>query len=262
MTQGEHKGRTAVVTGAARGVGAGVARVLSAQGARVVLIARSEGELEELASELREAGGEAVVLAADLTSEEHLSELEELAPEVDLLVNAAASFAQYAPLEEVSSEELRSVYEVGVDGALRLTRHVLGGMKARGFGRIVNIGSVVASLGGGGQVAYSTAKAALVGMTRAVAVEGGRSGVTANLLELGLVETERVAAQIDPVIQERLIENTPVGRSGSVEEIARVVAFLCSTESGYITGAVLPVSGGLGLGLYREQFPEGGRPTT
>ena len=262
MTHGEHKGRTAVVTGAARGVGAGVARVLSAQGARVVLIARSEGELEELAAELRESGGEAVALAADLTSKECLSELEALAPEVDLLVNAAASFAQYAPLEEVSSEELRSVYEVGVEGALRLTRHVLGGMKARGFGRIVNIGSVVASLGGGGQVAYSTAKAALVGMTRAVAVEGGRSGVTANLLELGLVETERVAAKIDPVIQERLIENTPVGRSGSVEEIARVVAFLCSTESGYITGAVLPVSGGLGLGLYREQFPEGGRPTT
>jgi len=262
MTHGEHKGRTAVVTGAARGVGAGVARVLSAQGARVVLIARSEGELEELAAELRESGGEAVALAVDLTSEECLSELEALAPEVDLLVNAAASFAQYAPLEEVSSEELRSVYEVGVDGALRLTRHVLGGMKARGFGRIINIGSVVASLGGGGQVAYSTAKAALVGMTRAVAVEGGRSGVTANLLELGLVETERVAAKIDPVIQERLIENTPVGRSGSVEEIARVVAFLCSTESSYITGAVLPVSGGLGLGLYREQFPEGGRPTT
>ena len=262
MTHGEHKGRTAVVTGAARGVGAGVARVLSAQGARVVLIARSEGELEELAADLRESGGEAVALAVDLTSEECLSELEALAPEVDLLVNAAASFAQYAPLEEVSSEELRSVYEVGVDGALRLTRHVLGGMKARGFGRIINIGSVVASLGGGGQVAYSTAKAALVGMTRAVAVEGGRSGVTANLLELGLVETERVAAKIDPVIQERLIENTPVGRSGSVEEIARVVAFLCSTESSYITGAVLPVSGGLGLGLYREQFPEGGRPTT
>ena len=262
MTHGEHKGRTAVVTGAARGVGAGVARVLSSQGARVVLIARSEGELEELAAELRESGGEAVVLAADLTSEECLSELETLAPEVDLLVNAAASFAQYAPLEEVSSEELRSVYEVGVEGALRLTRHVLGGMKARGFGRIIHIGSVVASLGGGGQVSYSTAKAAFVVLTRAVAVEGGRSGVTANLLELGLVETERVAAKIDPVIQERLIENTPVGRSGSVEEIARVVAFLCSTESGYITGAVLPVSGGLGLGLYREQFPEGGRPTT
>ena len=260
MTQGEHKGRTAVVTGAARGIGAAAARVLSAEGARVILIARSAEELEALAAELRDAGGEAVVLAADITGSDYLSELDELAPEVDLLVNAAASFADYAPLEEVSSEELRSVYEVGVEGALRLTQHVLSGMKARGFGRIVNVGSVVASLGGGGQVAYSTAKAALVGMTRAVAVEGGRSGVTANLLELGLVETERVEANIDPVIRERLIENTAVGRSASVEEIARVIAFLCSSESGYITGAVLPVSGGLGLGLYSEQFPEGGRP--
>ena len=250
------------MTGAARGIGAATARALSAEGARVVLIARSADALAELASELREAGGEAEVLVADITSDEFLSELEELAPEVDLLVNAAASYAHYAPLEEVSADELRSVYEVGVDGALRLTRHVLGGMKTRGFGRIVNIGSAVASLGGGGQVAYSTAKAALVGLTRAVAVEGGRSGVTANLLELGLIETERVGEKIDPVIQERLIENTAVGRIGDAEEVARAVIFLCSEASGYITGAVLPVSGGLGLGLYKEQFSEGGRPAT
>ena len=260
MTHNEHKGRTAVITGAARGVGAATARALSAEGARVILVARSAAALEELAEELRAAGGEAVALAADITSSDWLASLDSLAPEVDLLVNSAASFASYAPLEEVSEEELRAVYEVGVAGALRITRHVIGGMKTRGFGRIVNIGSVVASLGAGGQVAYATAKAALVGMTRAVAVEGGRSGVTANLLELGLVETERVEARIDPIIQQRLIDNTAVGRSANVDEIARVIAFLCSSESGYLTGTVIPVSGGLGLGLYSEQFPEGGRP--
>jgi len=250
------------VTGAARGIGAAAARALANRGARVVLVARSAQELAGVADELRAEGGDAVALAADLTGADWLADLDGVAPEVDLLVNNAASFAPYGPLEEVSTEAMRAVFEVGALGALGLTQHVMGGMKERGFGRIVSVGSVAATHGAGGQVAYATAKAALVGMTRTLAVEGGRSGVTANLLELGLVETERVEAEIDPVTRERLIENTAVGRAGTVEEVARVIAFLCSEESAYITGAVIPVSGGLGLALYPEQFPEGGRPSS
>ena len=162
---------------------------------------------------------------------------------------------------QFSEGDLREVFEVGTLAALRLAQHLMGGMKARGFGRIVNVGSVAASLGAGGQVAYATAKAALTGMTRTLAVEGGRSGVTVNQIELGLVETERVTAEIAPAIRERLVGNTAVGRPGTPEEVARVIAFLSSEESAYITGAVIPVSGGLGLALYPEQFPEGGSPS-
>ena len=258
----EHTGRTAVVTGAARGIGAATARALGEDGARVVLVARSAEDLEGVAEGIRSEGGDAIALAADLSGGDWLADLDGVAPEGDLLVNNAASFAPYGPLEEISPESMRAVFEVGVEGALRLTQHVMGGMKERGFGRIVSVGSVAATLGAGGQVAYATAKAALVGMTRTLAVEGGRSGVTANLLELGLVETERVESEIDPVIRERLVENTAIGRAGTPDEIARVIAFLCSEESAYITGAVIPVSGGLGLALYPEQFPEGGRPSS
>ena len=258
MTQAEHTGRTAVITGAARGIGAATARTLAGCGARVVLVARSAEELKTVADSIQADGGDAVALAADITGADWLADLDGVAPEVDLLVNNAASFAPYRPLEEVSEEDLREVLEIGTLAALRLTQHLIGGMKERGFGRIVNVGSVAATLGAGGQVAYATAKAALVGMTRTLAVEGGRSGVTANLIELGLVETERVMAEIDPAIRERLVGNTAVGRPGTPEEVARVIAFLSSEESSYITGAVIPVSGGLGLALYPEQFPEGG----
>jgi len=262
VTGSEHNGRTAVVTGAARGIGAAASRALAGRGARVVLVARSAEELERVADGIRSEGGDAVALAADLTGPDWLADLDGVAPEVDLLVNNAASFAPYGPLEEVSAEHVRNVLEVGVESALWLTQRVMGGMKERGFGRIVSVGSVAATHGAGGQVAYATAKAALAGMTRTLAVEGGRSGVTANLVELGLVETERVETEIDPVIRERLVGNTAIGRAGTPEEIARVIAFLCSEESAYITGAVIPVSGGLGLALYPEQFPEGGRPNS
>lgn len=261
MTEAEHSGRTAVITGAARGIGAATARALAQRGARVVLVARSAEELKAVADSIQADGGEAVALAADLTGADWLRDLDGVAPEVDLLVNNAASFAPYRPLEEVSEGDLREVLEVGALAALRLAQHLMGGMKARGFGRIVNVGSVAASLGAGGQVAYATAKAALTGMTRTLAVEGGRSGVTVNQIELGLVETERVTAEIAPAIRERLVGNTAVGRPGTPEEVARVIAFLSSEESAYITGAVIPVSGGLGLALYPEQFPEGGSPS-
>lgn len=248
------------MTGAARGIGAATARALGADGARVVLVARSAEDLEGVAEGIRSEGGDAIALAADLVGADWLADLDGVAPEVDLLVHCAASFAPYGPLEEVAVDVVRNVLEVGALAALRLSQHVVGGMKERGFGRIVSVGSVAATYGAGGQVAYATAKAALVGMTRTLAVEGGRSGVTANLVELGLVETERVEREIDPAIRERLIGSTAIGRAGTPAEVARVIAFLCSEESAFITGAVIPVSGGLGLALYPEQFSEGGRP--
>lgn len=250
----ELSGKTALVTGAARGIGRAVALELAQAGAHLVLLARTEDALEAVRAEVEAAGGTAVAHVADLTDPALFDALDEVAPAVDVLVNNAACFATYGPVEDVPEAEIARVLDVDLCAALRLVRHVLPGMKARGFGRILHIGSVAGSLGGAGQVAYSTAKAGLRGLTVSVAVECARRGVTSNLLELGLVTTERTSAAIDPAILRALVRNTPVGRPGTPEEVAHAVRFLASPRASYITGAVLPVSGGLGLGLYPEQL--------
>jgi NAD(P)-dependent dehydrogenase (short-subunit alcohol dehydrogenase family) len=126
-------------------------------------------------------------------------------------------------------------------------------MQARGFGRIVNVGSMAAEMGAHGQVAYGAAKAALVGMTRSVAAEAAPRGVTCNLVQLGLIDTERIAAAVDPRVQRRVLANVAVGRMGTTGEAAHAVAMLCMPRASYVTGAVLAVSGGMGVGLYARE---------
>ncbi|MCL4147457.1 UNVERIFIED_CONTAM: hypothetical protein GTU68_046035 [Idotea baltica] len=166
---------------------------------------------------------------------------------VDILVNNAAVFATYGPLEDVAPEEIQAVLDVDLVAALRLTQFVLPGMKANGWGRVIHIGSVAGRLGAVGQVAYSTAKAGLEGLTRSVAAEVGRHGVTCNLVEPGLVETARTLEEIDPQTRANLTAATPLGRPGTPEEIAATVVFLASPGAAAITGAVIPVDGGVGL---------------
>lgn len=241
------EGRTAVVTGAGTGIGASVARELAALGAQVVLTSRKRARLEEVARGLHEAGLEAVILAGDLRHPELLEELAAVAPRIDILVNNAAVFASYGPVEEVPLAEIDDVLEVDLRAVLRLVRFVLPAMKQRGWGRVINIGSVAGSLGAAGQVAYSTAKAGLEGLTRSVALECARAGVTCNLIEPGLIETQGVVERVAPRTLELLVAATPVGRPGRPEEVAHAVAYLASEAAAYVTGAVLPVSGGIGL---------------
>lgn len=250
----ELEGRTALVTGASRGIGLASARALASAGARLVLVSRDEQRLRRAAAALAAEGSEVLTLAADITQREWLERLDALAPVIDVLVNNAAAFAPYGSLEEVAEADIERVLGTTLLAPLLLTRHVLAGMKQRGFGRIVNIGSVAGRLGGAGQVAYSTAKAGLVGLTVTVAIECARSGVTCNMLELGLVGTERALERIPEQTRARIARNTPVGRAGTVEEVAHAVRFLASPLASYLTGAIVPVSGGLGLGLYPEQL--------
>lgn len=245
----ELAGQAAVITGGGSGIGRGVARELAQRGARVVLVSRDSERLESAANELLAAGHDAVALVGDIADPALLARLGSEAPKVDILVNSAAVFATYGDVDEVPLDEIDHVFAVDLRAALMLVRHVLPGMKERRYGRIVNIGSIAASLGAAGQVAYASAKAALAGMTRSVAAECSRRGVTCNLIEPGLIASERALAKIDPEIRDCLVRATPLGRAGTVEEVAHAACFLASKRAAFITGATLPVTGGLGLGV-------------
>lgn len=239
--------RTALVTGASRGLGAATARRLARLGWRLVLSGRDAVALSRLAAELPEAEVLVVDLAREGALEPHAAALEG----VDAVVHAAAAFAPYTRCEASDPRVTRDVVAVNLDSAHTLARLVLPGMSRRGFGRLVFVGSLVGELGGAGQAAYAAAKAGLVGLARSLAVEAGPRGVTANLVELGLFDTQRTRAALDDATRAALVAATPAGRLGDPDEAAAAIGFLLSNEAAFVNGAILPVTGGLGLGLPR-----------
>ncbi len=243
----ELAGKTAVVTGAGTGIGAASAMELARAGARVVLISRTSERIAQVAQSIQASGFDAQVLAGDVRLESLMKQLEAEVGQVDILVNNAAVFAPYAPLEEVESSEVEAVFDVDLAAVLRLTRFVLPGMKRRGWGRVINLGSIAGRLGAAGQVAYSTAKAGLEGFTRSVAIETAGHGITCNLIEPGLVQTERTTAMIPSETRAHFVAATPIGREGQAVEVAHAVTYLASEGAAAVTGATLALDGGLSL---------------
>ncbi len=238
--------RVAFVTGGSGGIGAATCGALAAAGHRVAVgFATNAEAAHKTAADL---GGVAVgVDVADPASVAAAFEMVEadLGP-VGILVNNAG-VTNDGLLLRMSDEQWRTVLATNLDGAFHCIRRVTAGMVRARFGRIVNVGSVAALSGSAGQANYAAAKAGMIGLTRSVARELASRQITCNVVAPGPIVTAMTAA-LPAARQEALTDAVPAGRMGTAEEVAAAIAFLCSDAAAYITGAVIPVDGGLGLG--------------
>jgi len=243
--------RHALVTGAARGIGWAIATRLASEGARVRVLDRDADALDDAVAGIRRAAGSDAVSGdrVDVADAAQVAEaVARAAAEqpVSVLVNNAGVIRD-GWVDRLSEDDWNTVLAVNLTGAFHACRAVVPGMKESGYGRIVNVASR-AWLGSAGQANYVASKAGLVGLTRGLALELVRFGITVNAVAPGLIDTPMVQA-LDPAVRERLTKAQPGGRMGTPEEVAAAVAFLASTEAGFITGQVLHVCGGKSVGL-------------
>jgi 3-oxoacyl-[acyl-carrier protein] reductase len=266
-------GRVALVTGGSRGLGRADALTLARAGADVAIAdiqlesdsgedaeqygvlaqaARSQGLVytESTAREIEALGRRALALKCDVTDRAQVDAtvtrvVGELGA-VDILVNNAGTLDHVARLEQQAPELWERDLHVNLTGAFNCAQAVWGGMRERGWGRIVNMASVAGTLGGFGQASYSTTKAGLLGLTRTLALEGARHGITCNAIVPGIIGTEAFNFG-NPEMNERMVRRTAMRRAGEPQDIANAIAFLCSDLAAYITGVGLNVSGGIEL---------------
>jgi NAD(P)-dependent dehydrogenase (short-subunit alcohol dehydrogenase family) len=255
-------GRTAIVTGAASGIGRATVDVLVARGARVGLL-DIDARVEQAAETMRASGAAVCAVRADIAQADAVTSamqaIEAALGPVDGLVNNAGIVNNIAPLEKMAQAAWEREIAVNLTGAFNLIRAVIGGMRERRYGRIVNVSSAAARGGLINQVGYAASKAGLLGLTRNVTLEYARYGITCNAVLPGMTATEKVEAMPDE-IKAAARAMTPAGRFGTVGEIAHLIAFLLSTEAGFINGADIDVSGGAHLNFItlgsRKQLSE------
>jgi 3-oxoacyl-[acyl-carrier protein] reductase len=266
-------GRVALVTGGSRGLGRADALALARAGADVAIAdiqvesdegdeaarygvlaqaARAQGMVytESSVDEIRGLGRRALAVKCDVTDraqvDDAVARVAEELGRVDILVNNAGTLDHVAQFHQQAPELWERDLRVNLTGAFNCSQAVWAGMRERGWGRIVNMASVAGTLGGFGQASYSTTKAGLIGLTKTLALEGARHGITANAIVPGIIGTEAFSFG-NAEMNERMVKRTAMRRPGEPDEIAHVIAFLCSDLASYVTGAEIPVTGGIDL---------------
>ncbi|HTM15246.1 MAG TPA: 3-oxoacyl-[acyl-carrier-protein] reductase [Terracidiphilus sp.] len=246
----ELAGRIALVTGASQGIGRACALELAKAGATVALAARNEAKLSEVAVEIGEAGGQAAGFALDMSSEESIKNgakavLDKFG-KIEILVNNAG-ITRDDLMMRMKRADWDDVLSTNLTGTFLLTQVLLRQMMKNRWGRIINITSVVGRTGQEGQVNYAASKAGLIGFTRSLAREVASRGITVNAVAPGYIETPMTAV-LGEKLREKMLEQIPLGRTGTDSDIAHSVVFLASEKAAYITGHVLDVNGGMFMG--------------
>jgi 3-oxoacyl-[acyl-carrier protein] reductase len=235
------EGRTALVTGASRGIGAAIADGLAAAGARVVGTATSEAGARAIGERLGERGEGAVLDVADPASVDALTSGLETAP--DILVNNAG-ITRDNLLLRMKPEEWEAILQTNLSGVYRMSKACLRGMMKKRAGSIISIASVVGVMGNAGQSNYAAAKAGIIGFSKSLAREVGSRGITVNVIAPGFIRTDMTGA-LEEGQQESLLGRIPLGRLGEAGDIAAATVFLASPAGAYITGETLHVNGGM-----------------
>lgn len=234
---------TALVTGATSGIGRAVALELAREGASLIVSGRDRARGAATVAAIEAEGGEARFVAADLADLDSVTHLAREAADADILVNNAGIFA-FGPTADQDAAAFTTMFDVNVRGAFFLTAALAPRMAERGGGSIVNVTTMAAEFGMVGAAAYGASKAALVNLTRSWAAEFAGGGVRVNAVSPGPTETEGTMERMGPDGIAQVGATTPMNRAATVEEIARVVAFVASPRASYVTGAVLAADGG------------------
>jgi len=243
------EGRTALITGAGQGIGRACAEVFASRGADLVLLDKNPDTLREVARTTEKSGRRVMPVAVDLTEtetlratlEKHCSGLV-----IDILVNNAG-FDRPGTTAKIDPSGFEAVLGIHLTVPLLLIQFVLPSMRSRKWGRIINVSSIYGLIGGKGEVAYSAAKAGVIGFTKSVAREAAADGVTVNVVLPGLIRTPTIETFMAQKFKDAIIKETPLGRMAEPEEVARVIAFLASGDASFITAAAIPISGGWGI---------------